>query len=121
MSALCQKPTSAVQQICTLFDHLAGAGEQRRQAALLNMAQQHENEDDNQNDADRAGRAVYEGDLLRAPREQLWSAPEVPGALLQTLLAKSLQAADFSGCLLLRLELHCASQQTCSSNNEMGQ
>ena len=60
-------------------------------------------------------------DLLRAPREQLWSAPEVPGALLQTLLTKFLQPADFSGYLLLRLELRCASQQTCSSNNEMGQ
>src|SRR5262249_4743124 len=64
---------------------------------------------------------MYEGDLLRAPREQLWSAPEVPGALLQTLLAKFLQHADFPGCLLLRLELRCASQQTCSSNTEMGQ
>jgi hypothetical protein len=48
-----------------LIDHLVGAGEQRRQAAPLNMAQQHENEDDNQNDADRAGRAVAPPGAMR--------------------------------------------------------
>jgi hypothetical protein len=30
MSALCQEPTYAPQQTTPLFDHLVGAGEQRR-------------------------------------------------------------------------------------------